>query len=58
MLLLEAPLNVLLLSRQRRPGSPRRILYGEVVEITRRELAMTDAEARALFDQTTSEKTR
>src|SRR5215203_4194952 len=50
-LLLEAPLNVLLISRQRPAwASPRRILYGEVVEITRRELAMTDEEARALFD--------
>ena len=55
-LLLETPLNVLLLSRQRPAwASPRRILYGDVVEITRRELAMTDAEARALFDEPTSE---
>ncbi len=55
-LLLEAPLNVLVLSRQRPVwASPRRILYGDVVEITRRDLAMTDDEARALFDQTTSE---
>jgi LuxR family maltose regulon positive regulatory protein len=55
-LLLQAPLNVLLLSRQRPLwASPRRILYGDVVEITRRELAMTDAEARALFDGTSRE---
>ena len=55
-LLLEAPLNVLLLSRQRPVwASPRRILYGDVVELTRRDLAMTDAEARALFDESTSE---
>lgn len=51
-LLLEAPLNVLLLSRQRPAwASPRRILYGEVVEIARGDLAMTDTEARALFDR-------
>jgi LuxR family maltose regulon positive regulatory protein len=55
-LLLEAPLNVLVLSRQRPAwASPRRILYGEVVEIARRDLAMTDAEARSLFDETTDE---
>ena len=55
-LLLEAPLNVLLISRQRPTwASPRRILYGEVVEITRKELAMTDEESRALFDRVTDE---
>jgi hypothetical protein len=55
-LLLEAPLNVLALSRQRPNwASPRRILYGDVVEITRRDLALTDAEARALFDEATNE---
>jgi LuxR family transcriptional regulator, maltose regulon positive regulatory protein len=50
-LLLDAPLNVLLISRQRPAwASPRRILYGDVVEVTRRELAMTTEEARVLFD--------
>ncbi|MGH3073067.1 MAG: LuxR C-terminal-related transcriptional regulator [Gaiellaceae bacterium] len=56
LLLLEAPLNVLVLSRQR-PGwaSPRRILYGEIVEIARDDLAMTHAEARALFEDGSDE---
>jgi len=44
-------LNVLLLSRQR-PGwaSSRRIMYGEMLEIDRAALAMTDDEARELVD--------
>ena len=49
-LLLEAPLNVLLMSR-RRPGwaSSRRILYGEVCELDRAALAMTHGEAHELL---------
>jgi LuxR family maltose regulon positive regulatory protein len=49
-LLLEAPLNALILSR-RRPTwtSSRRILYGEVFELDRGDLAMSDAEARELL---------
>ena len=49
-LLLEAPLNVLILSR-RRPSwtSSRRILYGEVFELDRSDLAMSDVEARQLL---------
>ena len=49
-LLLEAPLNVLLMSR-RRPGwaSSRRILYGEVCELDRAALAMTSREAHELL---------
>ena len=55
-LLLEAPLNVLVLSRQRPVwASPRRILYGDLVEVTRRDLAMTHSEARALFDVVSAE---
>lgn len=55
-LLLGAPLNVLLLSRQRPAwASPRRILYGEVVEVTRKDLAMTESEARELFDRRSAE---
>jgi LuxR family transcriptional regulator, maltose regulon positive regulatory protein len=49
-LLLEAPLNVLLMTRTR-PGwaSSRRILYGEVYELDRLALAMTDEEAFELL---------
>ena len=49
-LLLDAPLNVLLMSR-RRPAwaSSRRILYGEVWELDRSALAMTHEEARDLL---------
>src|SRR5829696_7881529 len=55
-LLLEAPLSILLLSRQRPAwASPRRILYGDVIEITRRDLAMTDAESLSLFYPATSD---
>ena len=48
--LLEAPVNVLIVTR-RRPGwaSSRRILYGEVLELDRPLLAMTEAEARDLL---------
>jgi LuxR family maltose regulon positive regulatory protein len=51
-LLLEAPLNMLLMAR-RRPSwaSSRRILYGEVFEMGRRDLAMTGEEAHQLLDQ-------
>lgn len=49
-LLVEAPVNVLVVTR-RRPGwaSSRRILYGEVLEVDRTVLAMTEAEARDLL---------
>lgn len=49
-LILEAPLNVLLMSR-RRPGwaSSRRILYGEVWELNRAALAMNYEEAHDLL---------
>ncbi len=49
-LLLEAPLNLIVMTR-RRPtwASSRRILYGEVFELDREALAMTDAEARDLL---------
>jgi len=49
-LVLEAPLNVLLMSRHR-PGwaSPRRILYGEVWELNRAALAMNHEEAHNLL---------
>lgn len=49
-LLLEAPLNVLLMSR-RRPGwaSSRRILYGDISELDRSALAMNDEEAHQLL---------
>ena len=49
-LLLEVPLNALVISR-RRPAwaSSRRILYGEISELGREELAMTTAEAGALL---------
>ena len=49
-LLLEAPLNLLVMTR-RRPtwASSRRVLYGEVFELGREALAMTDDEARDLL---------
>ncbi len=49
-LLVESPANVLVVTR-RRPGwaSSRRILYGEVLEIDRPVLAMTETEARDLL---------
>jgi LuxR family maltose regulon positive regulatory protein len=49
-LLLEAPVNMLLITR-RRPSwaSSRRILYGEVFEMDRGALAMTFEEAHELF---------
>ncbi len=49
-LLVEAPVNALVIGR-RRPGwaSSRRILYGEVFELDRSALAMTDGEARDLL---------
>ena len=51
-LLLEAPLNVLLMSR-RRPdwASSRRILYGDVWELNRAALAMSDEEAHDLLSK-------
>jgi LuxR family transcriptional regulator, maltose regulon positive regulatory protein len=54
-LLLEAPVNMLLITR-RRPSwaSSRRILYGEVFEIDREALAMTLDEACELFDRSDS----
>ena len=49
-LLLEAPLNVLLMTRTRPSwASSRRILYGEVYELDRLALAMTDEEAFELL---------
>ena len=49
-LLLEAPLNVLLTTRTRPSwASSRRILYGEVYELDRLALAMTDEEAFELL---------
>ena len=49
-LLLAAPLNVLLMTRQRPTwASSRRILYGDVFEVDRAALAMTDEEARELL---------
>ena len=49
-LLIDAPLNVLLLTRQRpKWASSRRILYGELFELDRSLLAMSDAEAGALL---------
>jgi LuxR family maltose regulon positive regulatory protein len=49
-LVLEAPLNLLLITRGR-PGwaSSRRILYGELSELDRAALAMTNAEAQDLL---------
>jgi LuxR family maltose regulon positive regulatory protein len=46
----ETPMQMLLTSR-RRPGwaTARRILYGEILEIDRRALAMEDTEARAVL---------
>lgn len=51
-LLLEAPLSALILSR-RRPSwtSSRRILYGEIFELDRSHLAMSDSEAYELLAQ-------
>jgi LuxR family maltose regulon positive regulatory protein len=55
-LILDAPVNVLLLSRARPSwASPRRILYGEVAEFDRQELAMTHDEARAVLGARTSQ---
>lgn len=50
-LMLDAPFNVLLMTR-RRPSwaSSRRILYGEVFEMNRGELAMSLSEAHELLD--------
>jgi DNA-binding CsgD family transcriptional regulator/tetratricopeptide (TPR) repeat protein len=49
-LLLGAPLNLILMTRHRPAwASSRRILYGEVFELDRGSLAMTDAEARDLL---------
>ena len=49
-LLIDAPLNVLLLTRQRpKWASSRRILYGEIFELDRSSLAMSDREAAALL---------
>ena len=49
-LLLEAPINMLLIARQRPSwASSRRILYGEVFEMDRGELAMTFEEAHELL---------
>ena len=51
-LLLEAPLNVLLMTRTRPSwASSRRILYGEVYELDRLALAMTDEEAFELLER-------
>jgi LuxR family maltose regulon positive regulatory protein len=49
-LLLEAPLNLIVMSR-RRPtwASSRRVLYGDLFELDREALAMTDAEAGELL---------
>ncbi|MGZ8740460.1 MAG: hypothetical protein ACXWZ8_07680, partial [Gaiellaceae bacterium] len=49
-LLIDAPLNVLLLTRRRpRWASSRRILYGEIFELDRSAIAMSDEEARTLL---------
>ena len=49
-LLVDAPLNALILSRRRpRWASSRRILYGEIFEVDRTMLAMSDAEAAAML---------
>ena len=55
-LLLQTSLNLLVLTR-RRPAwaSSRRILYGEVFELDRTALAMTDDEARGLLADTPSD---
>ena len=49
-LLLEAPLNLIVMSR-RKPtwASSRRVLYGELFELDREALAMTDSEAQELL---------
>jgi ATP/maltotriose-dependent transcriptional regulator MalT len=53
-LLSSAPINVMVLTRHRpRWASARRILYGEVSEIGRADLAMTDDEARELLGSET-----
>jgi LuxR family transcriptional regulator, maltose regulon positive regulatory protein len=54
-LLREAPINALLLSR-RRPSwaSSRRILYGEIFELTQTDLAMTEMEAVQLIPSATN----
>ena len=50
-LLLRAPVNVLLLTRQRPSwATARRILYGEIYEVERRSLAMNWSEASMLLD--------
>ena len=49
-LIVDAPLNVLLLTRKRPTwASSRRILYGELFELDRSTLAMSDEEAAALL---------
>src|SRR4029078_4779471 len=49
-LLVDAPVNVLLLTRQRpKWASSRRILYGEIFELDRSLLAMGEGEAAALM---------
>lgn len=55
-LLLQTSVNLLVLTR-RRPAwaSSRRILYGEVFELDRTALAMTDDEARGLLADTSSD---
>jgi len=46
----QAPMQMLITSRHRPNwATPRRILYGEILEIDRRALAMEDTEARALL---------
>ena len=57
-LLLEAPVNMLLITRQRPSwASSRRILYGEVFEMDRGELAMTFEEAHELLGHSKSHAT-
>ena len=54
-LLISAPLNALLLTRERPKWvSSRRLLYGEIFEIERSALAMTDDEAVALLGDSIS----
>jgi LuxR family maltose regulon positive regulatory protein len=52
----QTPMQMLITSR-RRPSwaTARRILYGEILEIDRRALAMEDSEARALLDRSDAE---
>jgi DNA-binding CsgD family transcriptional regulator len=51
-LLADTTLSALILARTRpRWASSRRILYGEIAEVSRQDLAMTDEEARKLFDE-------